>query len=235
MNINETIVVWCLVKGNKSHGTVIQQNWNQPKNLHPFWLTFHLFCSLNSQASFPTVTFLNPHHFWFSPTLHLSLLIFFSLSLSPYLLISPHSILTCLSLIWKEIDLNERHHWINAFQQTFLIWGLLTVLYPKSPHGSQRNDDNNKKENIFFTLKFFWVLSRMVKLTEKMIRMTRMTYSARGQGLTTFFFIHRYFWRARSVSHGKVFQAGMKCFPETNTLGNLVPSSVTKSILYHWL
>jgi hypothetical protein len=94
-------------------------------------------------------------------------------------------------LTWKEIDLNERHHWINAFQQTFLIWGLLTVLYPKSPHGSQRNDDSNKKENNFFTLKFFWVLSRMVKLTEKMIRMTRMTYSARKEGLTTFFFIHR--------------------------------------------
>ncbi len=46
---------------------------------------FYLFCLTNTQVSFPTVTFHNPRHLWFSPMLHLvqSAPLFLSLSLSP--------------------------------------------------------------------------------------------------------------------------------------------------------
>jgi hypothetical protein len=33
-------VVWCLIKGNKSHGTVIHQKFNHPKYLYPFYWCF---------------------------------------------------------------------------------------------------------------------------------------------------------------------------------------------------
>ncbi len=69
----QTTVVWCLIKGNKSHGTVIQQIWNHPKYLYPLWLTFYLFYWFEILGCLFQRSFLNPRHFWFAPMLHVSL------------------------------------------------------------------------------------------------------------------------------------------------------------------
>jgi hypothetical protein len=116
--------------GNVSHDTVIQQNWNHPKDLCLLWLTFYLlYLYWNTQVSFPTVIS-QPTPFLIlsyspspTPLIHFSV----SLSLSPI-----YSLLcfTCLRFIQKEIDLDDWHHWINAFEWTLFLT-LLTILERK--------------------------------------------------------------------------------------------------------
>jgi len=86
-------MLWCLVKGNECHGTVIQQNWNRPK---PFMssLIDVLFVLLiwNTQVSFSTIISQPTPFLIISYTLSLTPLICFSLSHSPSLPLTPHSV-----------------------------------------------------------------------------------------------------------------------------------------------
>jgi len=93
-------VVWCLVKGNKSHGKVTQRIWNHRKLIISM-LIDALFVPFiwNTHVSFPTVISQPMPFYILSYALSLTQLICFSLSLSPSLLLTPRSVLTCLNLI----------------------------------------------------------------------------------------------------------------------------------------
>jgi hypothetical protein len=114
-------VVWCHVKGNKSHGTVIQQNWTT-QNIYILF-DWHFICSMDLKYS---GIFSNGHfstHAISDSLLALSLilLILISLFLSTSLPLTPHSVFACLCFISKDIDLNDRHHWLNALEQTLFL------------------------------------------------------------------------------------------------------------------
>ncbi len=83
-------MVWCLIKGNESHGTVIQQNRSHPKYLYPIWLTFCLFYLFEILRYLSQLSFLNSRCFWsllpsfsHSPNLFLSFSLYLSLAHSP--------------------------------------------------------------------------------------------------------------------------------------------------------
>ncbi len=80
---NSTFMVWCLIKGNESHGTVTEQIENRPKYLYPLWSTFYLFFLFEILTClFPTACFqLMPFLILPYPP-SLTPLICFSLSLS---------------------------------------------------------------------------------------------------------------------------------------------------------
>ena len=91
--------------GNKSHGTVKQEFGTTQDYLYLHWLLFYLFYLFEILRCLFRWSFLNLRHFRLSPRLHLSLpQSTLSFSLSPSLPLTPHSVSSCLCLIWKNID-----------------------------------------------------------------------------------------------------------------------------------
>jgi hypothetical protein len=115
-------VVWCLVKGNESHGTVIQPKMELPKiflshfDWHFIWSIYQIHRCLFQHSLFSTHTVFYSLLCSFSHSLNP----FFSLSISTSLWPIPQSVFTCLCLIQNYIVLNDHYHWINTFQQTFI-------------------------------------------------------------------------------------------------------------------
>ncbi len=92
------IVVWCLIKGNKSHGTInpTKEETTQDISLHLIDILFVLFTKFSgvlSNGHFTTDTVSEPH-------LH-SISYYLNLYLSPSLLPIPHSVLP-VSISYKK-------------------------------------------------------------------------------------------------------------------------------------